>query len=116
VGQVPEEGAVGDGGGPRTLDGTGQGGSAADGLVVKNRLWVTVRVAPNVLSMAPAAPLPPTPRASLFDRMSLATIKLLPVFNMPPPMTATPTTLPSLIVRPAMVTVAPPLMLKTRLW
>src|SRR5262249_57027361 len=61
----------------------------------------------------PAAPGVPT--AWLLDRTPRARDRVPPVFRMPPPSPGAPTAIPSVIVSPAMVTVAPPLILKIRL-
>src|SRR5262245_65970845 len=81
-----------------------------------SRLWLTVSVPPERLATAPPRPTPPgAPMAWLSDRTSRSRVRVLAVFRMPPPLPGDPITLPSRIVSPAMVTVAPPLMLKIRL-
>src|SRR5262249_54084088 len=80
-----------------------------------NRLLLTVRVAPAPLTIAPPWAVPAgSPSAWLFASTSLAKVRVLPMFKIPPPPSA-PTTMPSLIVKPAMMTAAPPLTAKTRL-
>src|SRR5215472_4782603 len=81
-----------------------------------NRQWVAVRIAPDTLAMAPPRPAAPgVPTAWLLDRTTRARDRVPPVFRMPPPSPGAPTAIPSVIVSPAMVTVAPPLILKIRL-
>src|SRR5262245_11473351 len=97
--------------------------SAPRAWLLVNALLEMVSVAVPRFATAPPLPLPNglalgSPTAWLLDRTSLESVRL-PKFKMPPPVLARtgalPLARPSVIVIPAMVTVTPPLMSKTRL-
>src|SRR5260370_37907087 len=80
-----------------------------------NRQLLTVRGAPVTLTMAPPWALPlRSLSTALFYSTSLVRVQLLPAFTMAPRPSLL-TTMPAVIVKPALVTVTPPLMAKIRL-